>query len=95
MYATPNAGKRSYAAASYLRAEGLKRGVPDICLPVPRNGYGALYIELKARNGKPTPEQLEWLAGLTRSGNCALLCYGCDAAWQAITGYLSPSAPSN
>lgn len=49
MYHIPNGGPRSKATAARLKAAGVKAGMPDICLPVPRNGYGALYIELKSR----------------------------------------------
>lgn len=89
MYATPNAGKRSYALAAYMRAEGLRGGVPDICLPVPRGPYAALYIEMKSRRGVASPAQQQWLQGLTALGNRAVLCYGCDAAWAEIMAYLA------
>lgn len=48
----PNGGARSKATAGRLKAEGVKAGIPDICLPVPKNGYGALYIELKVPENK-------------------------------------------
>lgn len=35
MFAIPNGGMRSKATAAMLRAEGVKSGVPDICLPFP------------------------------------------------------------
>ena len=87
--AAPNAGKRSYALAAYMRAEGLRGGVPDICLPVPRGPYAALYIEMKSRRGVASPAQQQWLQGLTALGNRAVLCYGCDAAWAEIMAYLA------
>src|SRR5699024_2367061 len=64
MYHVPNEGKRSARQGARMRAEGLRAGVPDICLPVPRGGYSALYIELKAGRNKPTDDQLAWLAAL-------------------------------
>ena len=36
MFHIPNGGKRSKAEAGRFRAEGVKSGVPDICLPVAR-----------------------------------------------------------
>ena len=54
LYHIPNEGKRSRATGARLVAEGLKRGVPDICLPVARGGCHGLYIELKReRSGRP------------------------------------------
>ena len=36
MYHIPNGGSRNKAEAARLKAQGVKPGVPDICLPVPR-----------------------------------------------------------
>jgi hypothetical protein len=47
MYAIPNGGERNVAVAARLRAEGVKSGVSDICLPVKRGNYSGLYIEMK------------------------------------------------
>ncbi len=38
LYAIPNGGDRHKAVAAKLSAEGVKSGVPDLCLPVPRLG---------------------------------------------------------
>ena len=50
LYHIPNEGKRSIRAGARLKAQGLKRGVPDNHLPVARGGYIGLYIELKRRD---------------------------------------------
>ena len=47
LYHIPNEGKRSIYYGAKLKREGLKSGVPDICLPIPKGQYGGLYIELK------------------------------------------------
>jgi len=39
LYAILNGGHRHKAVGRRLKAEGVKRGVPDICLPVPRGGF--------------------------------------------------------
>ena len=36
---------------------GVKAGVPDLCLPVPMNGYAGLYIEMKYGSNKPTAQK--------------------------------------
>lgn len=51
MYHIPNGGTRSKSEAGRFRAEGVKAGVPDICLPVARGGYHGMYIEMKRRKG--------------------------------------------
>src|SRR5699024_826416 len=47
LHAVPNGGARNIVVARKLKAEGVQRGVPDLCLPVPRGPYHGLYIELK------------------------------------------------
>lgn len=90
MYHIPNEGKRSYVTGARLRAEGLKSGVPDICLPVARGGRHGLYIELKRRKGaRITEEQLEWVERLAAEGYVAAVCMGCDEAISLITRYLN------
>lgn len=68
MYHVPNGGKRDVRTAVNLKREGVKAGVPDICLPVARGGHHGLYIELKAGKGEATVKQLEWLDGLREQG---------------------------
>jgi hypothetical protein len=87
LYHIPNGGKREKATARRLKTEGVKPGVPDICLPVARRGYHGLYIELKAR-GKPTAGQLEWIDALNEQGYAAAVCCGMRAAVDLILKYL-------
>ena len=42
LFHVPNGGARSKATAGRLKAEGVKPGVPDLCLPVPRGAYHGL-----------------------------------------------------
>jgi len=89
LYHVPNEGKRSAAAGARMKAEGLKAGVPDICLPVSRHGYGALYIELKYGQNRPTKAQKEMIAALQTAGNKAAIAYGAEQAREIIRNYLA------
>jgi hypothetical protein len=89
LYAVPNAGKRSYGAARYMKNEGLQAGVPDICLPIPKGDYGALYIEMKFGKNKPTNNQQEWIDKLKSHNNRVEICWGFDEAKDVILDYLS------
>lgn len=90
LYHIPNEGRRSMATGGRLRAEGLKSGVPDLCLPSAHGNYHGLYIEMKrTQGGKTTPEQKEWLAALEAEGYKTALCRGADAAIETIMGYLT------
>jgi hypothetical protein len=89
LYAIPNGGLRNKAVAVRLAAEGVKRGVPDTCLPVARKGYHGLYIELKRRKGgRLEPEQKDWIDFLTEQGYKAVVCRGFDEARLVIEDYL-------
>jgi len=89
LHAIPNGGHRHKATATRLKAEGVKRGVPDVCLPVARDGAHGLYIELKTERGKTTPEQIGWIRALRRQGYAAEVCRGWESARSMIEHYLT------
>jgi len=88
MYATPNAGKRPGSQGAWMVAEGLKKGVPDIHLPVARGGYHSLWIELKHGKNKTTKEQEWWLERLNALGHLAVVAYEFEGAKAAIEAYM-------
>ncbi len=92
LFAIPNGGKRDPATAVRLQAEGVKPGVPDVCLPVARQGWHGLFIELKYGRNKPEPRQLEWLERLTEQGYLAIVCWGWQEAVEAVKEYLGIEA---
>ena len=87
----PNGGLRNVVVAAQLKAQGTRKGFPDIMLPTSRHGYHALVIELKRQKGaKPSiePEQKEWIAYLDAQGWCAVVCYGAEEAIEKLEWYL-------
>lgn len=80
LYHVPNGGKRNQKEAFNLKRQGVRAGVPDLCLPVARGKFHALYIELKVGKNKATQKQKEWIKRLTKQGNMALVCYGWEEA---------------
>lgn len=84
----PNGGKRNMATAARLKREGVKAGVPDLCLPVPKGKWHGLYIEMKAAKGKTSPMQDWWIRQLRKQGYCVVVCYGWEAAKDTIMSYL-------
>ncbi len=69
-----NGGKRSKGEAGKLKAMGVKKGVPDILLPMPWRGYSGLAVELKSQEGKLTPEQADWLDQAKQGGYLTAVC---------------------
>lgn len=89
LYHIPNEGKRSMITGHRLKEQGMRPGVPDICLPVPNVRYTALYIELKRHTGgKVSEAQRAWISALNRAGNRAVVCHGWDEAREEIERYL-------
>ena len=88
MHHIPNGGKRDKITAKNLKIEGVKAGVPDICLPVSRHGYHGLYIELKRIGGKPSVEQKKWIKELDKQGYKAVTREGWIEAAKTIIDYL-------
>jgi len=88
LYAIPNGGHRHISVAAKLKAEGVKRGVPDLCLPVARGGYFGLYLEMKAEGGRVRPEQTGWLIALHEQGYLTHVSFSDDDAMANIKEYL-------
>jgi len=88
MFAVPNGGLRDIITASRLKAEGVKRGVPDIWLPYPIYYYQGLVIEMKSEKGKISKEQQDYLDFLNKHQWHAVVCYSFEEARDEIKNYL-------
>lgn len=101
LYAIPNAGAwrgkpfitKSGARLPPLQAfkfkkEGVKSGVPDLCLPVARGGYHSLYIEMKSDKGSLSDNQEAWVTALREQGHMVAVCYSPDEAIKTLETYL-------
>ena len=82
----------SVLQGSRFKQAGLRPGVPDLQLCVPRWPCPGLWIELKATNGRLSPEQRTMHALLKAQGYQVLVCYSSQQAIDAITQYLAAPA---
>lgn len=90
LFAIPNGGDRHPAVAQKLKAEGVTKGVPDLCLPVPRGGFHGLWIELKRqKGGRVSPEQKAWLDALASQGYMTVVAKGAVDAFDALRTYVT------
>lgn len=71
------------------RAMGVKKGVPDLCLPVPRGRYHGLYIEMKTETGRTTAAQGWWGEKLLEQGYMFEVCHGWQSAVRVLQWYLN------
>jgi hypothetical protein len=74
--------------AAKLKAEGVRAGVPDLCLPVARKGHTALWIEMKRPGEKPSDAQTWWHEMLRKHGSAVAVCHSAAEAVKTIVGYL-------
>lgn len=88
LYHIPNGGSRNPIEAANLKRQGVRAGVPDLCLPIARGKYHGLYIEMKYGDNKPTENQKRWLRDLQRYGYATSICYSAETAIADIEKYL-------
>lgn len=74
---------------------GMKAGIPDVFLPVARNGKHGLYIELKRiQGGKVSDAQKGWRSVLEGQGYAVGWAYGAAEAIALVENYLRDDAAS-
>jgi hypothetical protein len=88
IYAVPNGGYRSARTAKLMKAEGVKRSVPDLVLPVPRWPFHGMYVEMKRIGWDATDAQLAYHARLREQGYCVVVAEGEVAAYPVVMEYL-------
>lgn len=89
LYAIPNGGERNVIVASKLKATGVKAGVLDIFLGVPRGIYRGMYIELKKIGGRASEAQRLFINAAQAQGYAAYVCEGWESARDAIVAYMA------
>lgn len=95
LFAIANAGAGAQSGqAGKMKAEGVRPGVPDLCLPVPRGVYHGLYIEMKAAKGSESGVQKAWHEFLKQQGYYMATAYGADIAKQILTTYINMERPN-
>lgn len=88
LFAIPNGGSRNKLEAYGLKRQGVKSGVPDMFLPVSRNNFHGLWIEMKSEKGKVSENQEWWIEKLTIQVYKTCVCYTWIEAIDTIMWYL-------
>ena len=84
-----NEGTGSAARGRLQKRQGVRAGVSDLFLSVPRGGRGGLWIEMKRKGGRVRPEQKEFLSNMQALGYDGAVCHGADEARDVITAYMA------
>lgn len=87
-FAVPNGGHRNSREAGIMKSEGVTAGVSDLILLIPKNGFGALCIEMKTAKGSQTPLQKVWQKKAEDAGNKYIVCRSVDQFIAEVNLYL-------
>lgn len=89
----PNGGSRNPIEGAKLKRMGVRRGLPDLMLFhrkyfKDRSTYAGLFIELKIKPNKPSPEQMFAMDELRKNGWNGSVCYDFESAKTLIDNYI-------
>ena len=87
LHCSLNGVKMTKAQAGRAIAQGMLSGVPDLFLPVPKNGYHGLFIEMKYGSNKVTENQEKFLQNAANVGYAISVCYSANEAIKRIEDY--------
>jgi hypothetical protein len=89
LIAIPNGGSRNLLEGAKLKREGVKRGVSDLFLAYPSNGFHGLWIEMKRKSTYAiSPEQRAWMELMRSVGYAGHIAFGWEDAVRIIKEYL-------
>ena len=84
-----NERKSTPKQGAFLKRQGVKPGVADIFIAIPTEAYSGLWIELKAKGGRPSRRQIEFLFNMSEVGYATAVCFGAEEAISVIQDYLN------
>ena len=83
----PNNNARSAVAGARLKRMGVVKGTGDILVlttPPGTPGYKGCAIEVKAMDGRPSAEQIQWLGNIEQDGFLAYVVWGAEAGIRVL-----------
>lgn len=72
-----------------MKAEGLKKGIPDVVIFHPTEKYHGMFIEFKDGKKKLSPEQANMIELLSARGYNCCVCWTLESAIKEVRGYLN------
>ena len=88
LFAVPNGGSRHKIEAANMKRQGVKRGVADVILQIPKKGYASLCLEFKTSTGKQSAEQKEYQRQVEMAGSKYVIVRSVEQAIQVMQQYL-------
>ena len=88
LFHVPNGGRRNQKEAARFKAMGVRAGVPDLLLLLPRHGYAYLAIELKYGKNTQTQAQKDYERRINANGGLYTVVRGIDGFIALVDWYL-------
>ena len=88
LFAVPNGGSRNPIEAKNMKRQGVKPGVSDVILLVPKKGFASLCIEFKTEKGKQSDEQIEFQRQAEKCGSKYVIVRSVSSAIETVKEYL-------
>ena len=89
IYAVPSGGYRKPTEAIRLKAEGVRTGIPDVSVDLPRGGFHGMRIEMKrGKGGSLSPDQVRKHELLRKQGYYVVTCNSAEIAITELEKYL-------
>ncbi|MCW0484086.1 VRR-NUC domain-containing protein [Gaoshiqia sediminis] len=102
LFAVPNGGKRDRKTvqtksgsksfspeAARLKRQGVKAGVSDVILLIPKKGFASLLMEFKTQSGRQSDEQKEFQRQAEMCGSKYVIVRSVNDALAAMKDYLN------
>lgn len=88
LFAVPNGGSRHKIEAANMKRQGVKRGVADVILQIPKKGYASLCLEFKTPTGRQSDEQKEYQRQVEMAGSKYVVVRSVEQAIRIMQKYL-------
>lgn len=93
--ATVGGARMSMAEAKKIKRQGYRKGIPDLMIFEPSDGFYGLFIEIKKEGGRPSPHQKKWIDDLQDRGYRAVICKGLNHCIKEFNQYFTYSHQVN
>jgi hypothetical protein len=84
-----NERKSSFYAGQIMKRMGVLKGASDLFIAWPAKEYHGLFIEVKAKTGRATPEQRAFIERMVSVGYYGCICYGAEEIISTINWYVN------
>ena len=89
LFAVPNGGSRHKIEAANMKKQGVKRGVADVILQIPKKGFASLCLEFKTSKGRQSKEQEEYQRQVEMAGSKYVVVRSVEQGINELKKYLT------